>query len=65
MALRILDASSIFAYWDDGDPRKEVAVVRYPQNSPCVLLGLLLTDKSLGRTRDEFGSHEINPVVSH
>ena len=60
-----LDASPIFAYWDDGDPRKEATVVRHPQNPLCMLLGLLLADKSLGGTRDEFGSYEIDPVISH
>ncbi len=65
MALRVLDASSIFAYPDDGDPRKEGAVVHHLQNPPCMLLGLLLAYKSLGGARDEFGGYEINPVISH
>jgi hypothetical protein len=30
-----------------------------------MLLGFLLTYKSLGGTRDEFGSYEIDPVISH
>ena len=60
-----LDASSIFADRDDGDPGKQARVVRHAQNPLCMLLGLVLTYKPLGGTRDEFGSYEIDPVISH
>jgi hypothetical protein len=55
----------MFADWDDSDPGQEAAVVRQSQNPPCMLLGLFLTYKPLGRARDKFGSYEIDPVISH
>ena len=59
------DGSSIFADCYDGYPREKARIVSYAEDPLCMLLGLFLTHKSLGRTRDESGSYEIDPVVGH
>lgn len=60
-----LDASSIFADWDNGNSGEQARVFGNSENPFCVLLGLFLTYKSLGGTRNEFGGYEIDPVISH
>ncbi len=60
-----LDASSLFADWDDGNSGEQARVVGHSENPFCVLLGLFLTYKSLGGARNEFGGYEIDPVISH
>lgn len=60
-----LNANASFADGDDRHLRRQVSVIFQAQNAPCVLLRLLLADKPPRWSRNEFGSYEINPEVSH
>lgn len=60
-----LNRSSVFGDGYDGDSGEQVRIVRYAEHSPCMPLVLFFAHESLGRTRDEFGSYEIDPVIGH